>query len=74
MPNCVCSWAFFFVDLLLLGLDVHLPVEHPAAELQEPGAESLAAPALQGGLADSPAGGLLFLVQVDDFHLRLLPK
>ena len=37
-------------------------------------AHPLAAPALQGGLADAPAGGQLFLVQVNDFHLGLLPN
>ena len=33
-----------------------------------------AAPALQGGLADVPAGGQLFLIEASDFHLGLLPK
>ena len=37
----------------LVGLDVDLAVDHPAAELQELGPEPLAAPALQGGLADA---------------------
>ena len=42
---------------LLVGLDADLPVEHPAAELQELGPDPLAAPAFQGGFADAPAGG-----------------
>jgi excisionase family DNA binding protein len=59
---------------LLVGLDVDLPVEHPAAELQELGPDPLAAPAFQGGLADAPASGQLFLIEVSDFHLGLLPN
>ena len=59
---------------LLVGLDVDLSVEHPAAELQELGPDPLAASALQGGLADAPAGGQLFLIEVSDFHLGLLPN
>ena len=58
----------------LVGFDVNLAVEHTAAELQELGTDSLAAPALQGGLADAPARGQLFLVEVSDFHLGLLPN
>jgi len=50
----------------LVGIDVHLLVEHPAAELQELGAPSLASPAIQAGLADAPAGGQLFLIVVSD--------
>jgi len=56
---------------LLLGLDVHLPVERPAAELQELGSDPLAAPAFQGGLADAPACGQLFLIEVSDFQKAL---
>ncbi|QHS09414.1 hypothetical protein GT972_04075 [Sinimarinibacterium sp. NLF-5-8] len=33
-----------------------------------------ATPALQGGLADIPAGSQLFLVEVNDFHFGLLPN
>lgn len=33
-----------------------------------------AAPAFQGGLADAPAFGQLLLVEVNDFHLGLLPN
>ena len=32
------------------------------------------APAFQGGLADAPAGGQLFLIEVDDVHLGPLPN
>jgi hypothetical protein len=59
---------------LLVGIDVDLPVEHPATELQELGPEPLAAPALQGGLADASSGGQLFLIEVNDFHLGLRPN
>jgi hypothetical protein len=59
---------------LLVGFDVDLPVEHPAAELQELGPDPLAAPAFQGGFADTPAGGQLLLIEVSDFHLGLLPN
>lgn len=42
--------------------------------LQELGPDPLAAPALQRGLADTPAGGQLLLVEMNDFHLGLLPN
>ena len=58
----------------LVGLDVDLTVDHPAAELQELGADPDAAPVLQGGFADTPAGSELFLVEVSDVHLGLLPN
>ena len=59
---------------LLVGLNVGLPVEHAPAELQKLGADPRAAPALKGGLADTPARGQLFLIEMNDFHLGLLPN
>lgn len=43
-------------------------------ELQEPWPEPLAPPALQGSLADVPAGGQLLLIEVSDVHFGLLPN
>src|SRR5690606_10728644 len=57
----------------LVGLDVDLAVQHPAAELQELGPYPRAAPAFEAGLADVPAGSQLLLVEVNDVHLGLLP-
>jgi hypothetical protein len=34
----------------------------------------VSAPALKAGLAEMPARGQLFLVEVNDFHLGLLPN
>src|SRR5690606_18946178 len=36
--------------------------------------DAFAAPALKAGLAEMPAGGQLFLIEVSDFHLGLLPN
>lgn len=58
---------------LLVGLNVGLPVEHAPAELQKLGADPCAAPAFQGGLTDTPANSQLFLIEMSDFHLGLLP-
>ena len=42
--------------------------------MQSPWADPRAAPAFQGGLADTPARGQLFLIEMNDFHLGLLPN
>lgn len=42
--------------------------------LQKLGADPRAAPALKGGLTDTPAGSELFLIEVSDFHLGLRPN
>src|SRR5690606_17541353 len=46
---------------------------HPTTEFQEFRPNSHATPAFEGGFADTPAGGQLFLIEVNDVHLGLLP-
>lgn len=51
---------------LLVGLDVHLAVQHSATDIQKLGAYPFAAPALEARLADVPANSQLLLVKVNN--------
>ena len=73
-PNRLRSFSTRRQARPVVGLGVHLPVEHPATQLEELGPLPLAASAFQGGLADVPAGGQLLLIEVRDFHLGFLPN
>lgn len=58
----------------LVGSDVDLPAQFAPLQLHEFRPYAFAAPAFKAGLAEMPARGQLFLVEVNDFHLGLLPN
>lgn len=62
------------VEVARHDASVDLALEDAAAQLQELRPDPLTAPARKSSLADTPAGGQLLLVEMNDFHLGLLPN